>query len=146
MLETDARGRSIDWRVAALPTVSGDPSTLRLVWQNLLGNALKYTARRDRAVIEVDVRHDPERHEYVFRVADNGVGFDMAYADKLFGVFQRLHTAEEFAGTGIGLANARRVLARHGGRIWAEAEPDRGARFFFTLPDHPVVGLGVIAA
>jgi signal transduction histidine kinase len=137
MLEADADGRVIDWRIGELPEVEGDPTSLRLVWQNLLGNAVKYSGRRERPRIDVEARFDPERQEHEFTVGDNGAGFDMAYADKLFGVFQRLHTSEEFPGTGIGLANARRIVVRHGGRIWAQGEPDRGARFHFTLPARP---------
>jgi len=130
----DASGRHIAWNIGTLPTVVGDAGMLRTVWQNLLGNAVKYTSRRTHARIDVDVRRDDATGEYVFTVRDNGAGFDMAYADKLFGVFQRMHKASEFPGSGIGLANVRRIIMRHGGRIWAEAEPDKGASFHFTLP------------
>lgn len=133
---TDVAGRAIEWRIAPLPVVVGDANMLRTVWQNLLGNAVKYTGRRERALIEVNAEKDG-RGRYVFTVADNGAGFDMAYADKLFGVFQRMHKASEFAGSGIGLANVRRIIVRHGGKIWAEAEPDHGARFHFSLPVSP---------
>lgn len=129
----DADGRDIEWHVATLPAVDGDINMLRTVWQNLLGNAVKYTARRERAVIRVSAKRNDDG-EYQFTVSDNGAGFDMAYADKLFGVFQRMHKASEFPGSGIGLANVRRIIMRHGGRIWAEAEPDKGASFHFTLP------------
>ncbi|OHE85055.1 MAG: histidine kinase [Lysobacterales bacterium RIFOXYD1_FULL_69_11] len=123
----------IDWRIAPLPMLVADENMMRQVWLNLLGNAVKYSARRDVAVIEVGhERSDDGSH--LFTVRDNGAGFDMAYAGKLFGVFQRMHKASDFAGTGIGLASVRRVLLRHGGRIWAESAPDAGATFFFTLP------------
>ena len=131
-LEMQAEGRNVEWRIGALPRVMGDPVLLRQVFANLLGNALKYTRGRDPAVIEVGATQDPNGVA-VIHVRDNGVGFDMKHAAKLFGVFQRLHRADEFEGTGIGLAIAQRVVSRHGGRIWAEAQPGRGATFFFTL-------------
>ena len=133
LAESEAGERRIEWAVAPLPIVIGDENMLRTVWQNLIGNAVKYTGRRELARIEIGVERD-RNGEYVFTVADNGAGFDMEYAGKLFGVFQRLHRASEFPGNGIGLANVRRIVARHGGRVWAEAEPDRGARFHFSLP------------
>jgi signal transduction histidine kinase len=109
----------------------GDPVLLRLVLENLLGNAWKFTARAAPARIEVGVQGDGGRLAYYVR--DNGVGFDMAYADKLFGVFQRFHAATEFPGTGIGLATVQRIILRHGGQVWARSEVGQGATFFFTL-------------
>jgi light-regulated signal transduction histidine kinase (bacteriophytochrome) len=128
----DAGGRTVTWRVGDLPPVVADLMMLRMAVRDLLSNAVKYTRGRDEAVIEVGCRADGA--EYVFSVKDNGVGFDMAYADKLFGVFQRLHRWEDYEGTGIGLANVRRVVERHGGRTWAEGREGVGATFYFTLP------------
>lgn len=125
-------GRSVEWRLSALPTVEGDPALLRLVIQNLLDNALKYTRRQEQTVIEV--RSRPQEGEHIITVQDNGVGFDPQYAHKLFGAFQRLHRPGEFEGSGIGLANVRRILSRHGGRVWAESRPGEGASFSFSLP------------
>jgi light-regulated signal transduction histidine kinase (bacteriophytochrome) len=131
-LQADWQGRKVIWKVGTLESVSGDPMLLRLAVQNLLGNALKYTRLREEAVIEVGC--EAGGSEVSFFIRDNGVGFDMAYASKLFGVFQRLHRMEDFEGTGIGLANVRRIIARHGGRTWAEGVVDRGATFWFSLP------------
>jgi hypothetical protein len=131
-LRPDVARRRIEWRVAQLPAVRGDPSLLRVVLQNLLDNAVKYTRRQRTAIIEIGTLHLEDGATAIF-VRDNGVGFDMRYAERLFGVFQRLHRAEEFEGTGIGLATARRVVHRHGGRIWGEGEPERGACFYFTV-------------
>jgi signal transduction histidine kinase/ABC-type amino acid transport substrate-binding protein len=132
VLQDSYARRIVEWDIGKLPSVSGDYPLLRQVWVNLLGNALKYTGTREIARITVSARED--NGEFIFVVADNGVGFDMQYVDKLFGVFQRLHRTEEFEGTGIGLATVDRIIARHGGRVWAEAEPNQGAKFFFTLP------------
>jgi light-regulated signal transduction histidine kinase (bacteriophytochrome) len=128
----EAAGRDIRWLIGALAPARGDLMMLRLVWRNLLDNAVKYTRTRPQATIEIG-GHAAES-EAVYFVRDNGVGFDMSYVDKLFGVFQRLHRIEEFEGTGIGLANVRRIVARHGGRTWAQGEVGKGATFYFSLP------------
>jgi PAS domain S-box-containing protein len=133
-LEPDAAERTIDWRIGDLPLVRGDAAMLHMVLTNLIANALKFTRPRETARIEIGSQSGGDGETAIF-VRDNGVGFDMAYADKLFGVFQRLHHTDEFEGTGIGLANVRRIIARHGGRTWAEGEVDRGATFYFSLPD-----------
>jgi PAS domain S-box-containing protein len=127
--------RSVEWRIQTLPVVHGDPSLIRQVLYNLIDNALKYSRPRKTAVIEIGLLSNSETAaDHTLFVRDNGVGFDMNYSGKLFGVFQRLHTTSQFEGTGIGLANVRRIILRHGGRTWAEAQPEAGACFFFTLP------------
>jgi light-regulated signal transduction histidine kinase (bacteriophytochrome) len=130
-LEPEYVGRQIDWRIGELPSVDCDPGLMKQVLANLLSNAVKYTRPREKAVIEVGQVH-VDGAPAIF-VRDNGAGFDQQYAHKLFGVFQRLHSAEEFEGTGVGLATVGRIVQKHGGRIWAEAEVDKGATFFFTL-------------
>jgi light-regulated signal transduction histidine kinase (bacteriophytochrome) len=135
-LKAECAGRIVEWRIGALPKVRGDLAMLRLATQNLLSNAVKYTRGREVAIIEVECHE--EGREWIFTVRDNGVGFDMSYVDKLFGVFQRLHRAEEFEGTGIGLANTRRIVTRHGGRTWAQGTVGEGATFGFSLPKTPL--------
>jgi two-component system sensor histidine kinase/response regulator len=131
-LQPEMSNRKIVFEKNALPPVLGDPSLLRQVFSNLVLNAVKYSRKRDVAKIEIGCA-EKTKNEVTIYVRDNGVGFDMKYADKLFGVFQRLHGNDEFEGTGIGLANVRRIVARHGGRTWAEARVNEGATFFVTL-------------
>jgi signal transduction histidine kinase len=131
-LRGETRDRQIEWKIHELPRVDADPILLRLVLVNLMGNAVKFTGGKQQAVIEVGRRQDGA--ETVFFVQDNGVGFDPQYADKLFGVFQRLHRQDEFEGTGIGLASVQRIIHKHGGRVWADSRPGQGAVFSFTLP------------
>lgn len=132
-------GRQIEWRIGELPESYCDPATLQQVWVNLVSNAVKYSRPREVAVIEIEGRTDDANGFVTFTVRDNGAGFDMRYKHKLFGVFERLHRAEDFEGTGVGLAIAQRIVQRHGGTIDASGEPDRGATFTFTLapPDPP---------
>jgi PAS domain S-box-containing protein len=133
-MNPDIETRKIEWDIAQLPTIQGDHSLLRMVWQNLLSNAIKFTKEKEKAHIQIGCTYD--EYEFTFFVRDNGAGFDMRFANKLFGVFQRLHTAKEFEGTGIGLANVRRIILKHGGRTWAESQINEGATFYFTLPKH----------
>lgn len=126
------QGRDVDFRLNRMPVVRGDPTLLRLVFMNLIANALKFSRQRPRTELEVGGRTD--RGEHVIHVSDNGAGFDMKFAHKLFTVFQRLHNATEFEGTGIGLALVQRVIHRHGGRVWAEGKVNEGATFYFTVP------------
>ncbi|MDW7772648.1 MAG: PAS domain S-box protein [Desulfobulbaceae bacterium] len=128
----EIKNRNIEWLVQPLPEVSGDSSMLQLVFSNLVGNAVKFTGKRENAVIEIGSFEDGEN--FILYVKDNGIGFDMKYYDKLFGVFHRLHTAEEFEGTGIGLANVRQIVQRHGGLVWADGKINEGATFSVSLP------------
>jgi len=131
-LGPDLSDRHIDWERQAIPDIVGDPRLMKQVWVNLLANAVKYTRPRDPAKIEIGA--DERDDEVVYYVRDNGVGFNMQYADRLFGVFQRLHAERDFEGTGVGLANVRRIVQRHGGRTWAEGVEGRGATVYFSLP------------
>ena len=135
VLKRETANRAVEWKIQSLPFVECDPALMEVVFTNLLSNAVKYSRPREQAVIEVGSVEE-NGHPVIF-VRDNGVGFSMKYADKLFGVFQRLHRAEDFEGTGIGLATVQRILHKHGGRIWAEAELDKGACFYFTIGTSP---------
>ena len=126
------RRTPIDFRLGELPEVRGDEALLRQVWVNLMSNAVKFSAKREAAVVEIE--GGVAGNESFFRIRDNGAGFDMAYADKLFGVFQRLHGMTEFEGTGVGLALVQRIVQRHGGRVWATGKVGQGATFSFELP------------
>jgi signal transduction histidine kinase len=130
-LRSETEGRSIEWRISTLPTVNCDAGLIKVVFTNLLSNAIKYTRNTPSPVIEVN--HIMQDGSHLIFVRDNGAGFDQKYAHKLFGVFQRLHRAEDFEGTGVGLATVQRIINKHGGRIWAQGEVDRGATFSFTL-------------
>lgn len=134
-LKPEINGRKVQWKIAALPQIKADSAMIRQVFVNLLSNAVKYT--RPRELAEIEIGAQGAKDETVFFVRDNGVGFDMKYADKLFGVFQRLHRTEDFEGTGIGLANVRRIIARHNGRTWAQSKLDEGSTFYFSLPTSP---------
>jgi PAS domain S-box-containing protein len=133
-VQPDLAGREVEWIIGILPPAEGDANLLHQVFSNLIRNALKYTRTRKKAQIEIGSTETANGGETIVFVKDNGVGFDMRYAHKLFGVFQRLHRAADFEGTGIGLANVRRIVHRHGGRTWAEGEVGKGATFYFSLP------------
>jgi PAS domain S-box-containing protein len=131
LLQPETEGRAVTWKIADLPSAQCDPILIKQVFQNLIANALKFTRTRETAIIEIGCRDN--NGQLVLQVRDNGVGFNMKYSDKLFGVFQRLHRAEDFEGTGIGLATVHRIIHKHGGRVWAESELDKGTTFYFTL-------------
>ena len=131
-LSRDTAADTVQWKIGALPEVHADPVFLSLALRNLLSNAVKYSRGRQPAIVNIEAQTTAEG--VTTHIRDNGVGFNMKYVDKLFGIFQRLHRAEDFEGTGIGLANVKRIIERHGGRVWAQGEPDRGAEFCFSLP------------
>lgn len=131
-LQSNATGRQVEVSVGTLQNVPADPDMMRQVWFNLLDNAFKFTAKND--VVRIEVRSFQQGNTVCYEVKDNGVGFDMKYASKLFGVFQRLHKIQDFKGTGVGLAIVKRVVSRHGGHVWAEASLEKGAAFYFTIP------------
>jgi light-regulated signal transduction histidine kinase (bacteriophytochrome) len=131
-LTTPESRKRIDFHVATLPSAIGDLTLVHQVWTNLLSNAIKFSSKREQSVIEVSYQQDGQKVIYLVR--DNGAGFDMRYADKLFGVFQRLHSDKEFEGTGVGLAVVQRLIHRHGGEVWADGQVDKGATFYFTVP------------
>jgi light-regulated signal transduction histidine kinase (bacteriophytochrome) len=132
-LDAETQGRDIGWRIGELPVVTGDRAMLRVVLVNLISNALKFTQKREKVEVEVGTLPGAAEETVIF-VRDNGAGFDMQYADKLFGVFQRLHGSDEFEGTGIGLASVHRIISRHGGKTWAQGKLNGGATFYFSLP------------
>lgn len=131
LLKEEERAR-LEFQIGRLPAARGDSSLIRQVWFNLLANAIKFTSRKERALIEIGSKTNKD--ELIYYVRDSGAGFDMEYANKLFGVFQRLHTESEFDGTGVGLAIVQRIIHRHEGRVWAEGEVGKGATFYFALP------------
>jgi light-regulated signal transduction histidine kinase (bacteriophytochrome) len=131
-LNPESENRTINWEIEKLPVINCDRALLRVVCFNLLSNAVKFT--KEKKTANIHIRIAEEKNEYIFSVSDNGAGFDMRYAHKLFGVFQRLHSQKDFEGTGIGLANVRRIIMKHGGRTWAESKLGHGAEFYFTIP------------
>ena len=133
----EIKSKNIKWNIAKLPAISGDNSMIRQVFDNLISNALKFTRLKESAIIEIGSEPDTEKKDYVIiYIKDNGAGFDMRYIEKLFGVFQRLHSQNDFEGTGIGLANVKQIVQKHGGRVWANGAVDDGAMFYFTLPKY----------
>ena len=136
-MQPDIIGRKVEWKILPLPEVKADRNMIQLVLENLVSNSLKFTRLKTTAQIEIASMPDQVNRKYiVIYIKDNGAGFDMRYQDKLFGIFQRLHTIEEYEGTGVGLANVKRIVQRHGGRVWAEGVIDEGATFYFSLPKY----------
>jgi light-regulated signal transduction histidine kinase (bacteriophytochrome) len=132
-MNTQGKNNIPEWRLHKLPTVNADKNTIRQVWVNLISNAVKYSSNKPNPVVEIG--SFPRKGKVVFYTRDNGVGFDEQYKNKLFKVFQRLHNHEEFEGTGVGLALVEKIVSRHGGEVWAEGIPDKGACFYFSLPN-----------
>jgi light-regulated signal transduction histidine kinase (bacteriophytochrome) len=132
------QGKGVDFRLGSLPRAKGDRSLFEQIWVNLIANAVKFSSKKESPVVEIG--GITAEHEHVYFVRDNGAGFDAAYRERLFGVFQRLHHEHEFPGTGVGLALVHRIVARHGGRVWAEGELGRGATFHFTVPKEAAHG------
>lgn len=131
-LTSESDRERIDFKIGKLPQADGDPALIHQVWVNIISNAIKFTSKVERAVIEIGTKRSDD--EVVYYVRDNGAGFDIQYVDKMFGVFQRLHSEDEFEGTGVGLAIVQRIIQRHGGRVWAEGEVNKGATLYFSLP------------
>jgi light-regulated signal transduction histidine kinase (bacteriophytochrome) len=138
--QAETQARKIRWEIGPLPMVRADPTLLRMVLVNLMSNAVKFTRKRAEAKIEIGSAPGDGGATVVF-IRDNGAGFNPLYMKKLFGVFQRLHSHDEFEGTGIGLANVKRIILRHGGRVWAEGKVDGGATFYFSIPNRPAGGI-----
>ena len=130
-LKNEQDHRDIKFHIGELPPAQADAVTMKQVWLNLISNAIKYSRQKEKAIIEIG--SETTGDEIIYSIKDNGAGFDMQYADKLFGVFQRLHSDEEFEGTGVGLAIVKRIISKHGGRVWAEGKVNKGAIFYFTL-------------
>jgi light-regulated signal transduction histidine kinase (bacteriophytochrome) len=130
----ELESRNVEINISKLPDVMGDEILIKLVWSNLISNAIKYSKNKEKAVIDIGAKI--ENDFTIFFIQDNGAGFDMKYVKKLFGVFQRLHKARDFEGIGIGLADVNRIVTRHGGKCWAESEVDKGATFFFSIPNN----------